>query len=266
MAITHILPEILDQIYIKRPDNSHKYDFGYLLILGGSEYYTGAPVLAALAAFAAGIDMARIIAPESASNIIASFSPLIAATSFKGTRLTSNNLGAILTAIESVQAFSQGKCALVIGSGLGRSPDTLVAVRKLINNLKNLPTIIDADAIRAFSSEIESLKGKNLIFTPHAQEFSILTDNNCNELDEEKTAELVRNQSANLGAGIILKGPTDFISDGNQVAVSSTGNPLMTKGGTGDTLAGLLGALLARGINMFDAACAAAYINGAPAI
>ncbi len=263
MATVTISREILDKVYIKRPENSRKYDFGYLLVVGGADYYSGAPAMAALAAFAAGADMVRIVAPKRASDIIATFSPMLATTSLEGTRITGDHVSFLLEAIESIKLFSEGKCAVVIGGGIGRSRDTMDAVREFVGGLNGIPAVIDADAIRSLADEVELLKGKNLVFTPHAKEFCALTGNKCDGLSEEQLAELVQHQAANLGAGIILKGKVDFISDGINTAYNITGNPLMTKGGTGDTLAGITGALLARGVSMFDAACAAAYINGA---
>ncbi len=263
MATVTISKEILDKIYVKRPEDSKKYDFGYVLIIGGSEYYSGAPAMAAMAAFNAGADMVRIVAPRRASDIIASFSPVMATTSLDGPRLCLDNVSVLLEAMESIKLFSEGKCAAVIGGGIGRSPETMEAVREFIKGIDGIPVVVDADAIRSLADKIELARGKNLVFTPHAREFNTMTGNKCDGLSDEQLAEIVRNQAANLGAGIILKGKTDFISNGVDVAYNITGNALMTKGGTGDTLAGLLGAMLARGVNMFDAACAAAYINGA---
>jgi len=105
MATVTISREILDKVYIKRPENSRKYDFGYLLVVGGADYYSGAPAMAALAAFAAGADMVRIVAPKRASDIIATFSPMLATTSLEGTRITGDHVSFLLEAIESIKLF-----------------------------------------------------------------------------------------------------------------------------------------------------------------
>jgi len=73
---------------------------------------------------------------------------------------------------------------------------------------------------------------------------------------------MVQEEAARLQTTILLKGPTDIISDGKEVALNKTGSPYLSKGGTGDTLAGICGALMARGIDAFTSAQAAAYING----
>jgi len=263
MAIVPITKEVLDKIYVKRPEDSRKYDFGYLLIVGGSEYYSGAPAMSALAAFAVGADMVRIVAPRRASDIIATFSPMLATAPLDGPRLSRDNVCVLLEAVESIKVFSEGKCAVVIGGGIGRSQDTMEAVREFVQGLNGVPAVIDADAIRPLAQNVELLKGKNLLFTPHAKEFCDLTGNKVDGHSEEELAELVLSQAASMGVGIMLKGKTDIISDGVNVATNVTGNALMTKGGTGDTMAGITGALLARGTGIFEAACAAAYINGA---
>jgi len=80
--ITNINKTILKEIYQKRPLNSKKYDYGLLLVIGGSEFYSGSPALSALAAFRSGVDMVRIMAPKRAADIIASFNPNMAAYPF----------------------------------------------------------------------------------------------------------------------------------------------------------------------------------------
>jgi len=257
-----ISKDILGKIYAKRAENSRKYDFGSLLVIGGSEYYSGAPALSALAAYAAGVDMVRIAAPKRASDIIATFSPILATTSLDGNRFNKSHLSILEEAVRSMAVVAPGRCAVVIGGGIGRSQDSMEAVREFIM-ATDIPMIVDADAVRALADNPELLAGKPLLLTPHAREFEALTGNCLDgKTDEEKT-EIVTNQAKNLQVTIILKGKLDVISDGNCTVIGKTGNALMTKGGMGDTLAGIAGALVARGAGLFDAASAAAYINGA---
>ena len=79
-----VTKNILKKIYKVRPPESKKYDFGLLIVIGGSEFYSGSPALSAMAAFRAGVDMVRIIAPKRAADIIASFSPDLAAYPLEG--------------------------------------------------------------------------------------------------------------------------------------------------------------------------------------
>jgi NAD(P)H-hydrate epimerase len=256
-----ISKDLLKKIYSRRPENSKKYDFGNLLVIGGSDYYSGAPALSALAAFAAGVDMVRVAAPKRASDIIAAFSPILATTSLDGGRLNKSHLCVLDEIIRTMAAVSPGKCAVVIGGGIGRSQDSIEAIREFIF-ATDIPMVIDADAIRALVADPEKLAGKSLLLTPHAREFEELTGNDVSGKTNEEKIVIVANQAKSLGVTIILKGEVDVISDGNRTVLNETGTALMTKGGTGDTLAGIAGALLARGAEFFDVASAAAYING----
>jgi len=101
-----------------------------------------------------------------------------------------------------------------------------------------------------------------LVLTPHAGEYKILTGSQPPK-DLKKRAEEVQRTARSLNAVILLKGNVDVISDGERVKLNFTGNPGMTVGGTGDTLSGIVGALLAQRANPFEAAVAGAFINGA---
>ncbi len=125
-----------------------------------------------------------------------------------------------------------------------------------------VPAVIDADAIHAVGKKPEVVSGKNFLITPHTYEFYILTGKEVSKLSEEEKIKVVEAEAKRLQTTILLKGAIDIISDGKEVALSKTGSPFMTKGGTGDTLAGIAGALIARGIPIFEAAQAAAFING----
>jgi NAD(P)H-hydrate epimerase len=124
--------------------------------------------------------------------------------------------------------------------------------------------VIDADAVRALSANPKLLHGKQTIITPHSNEFKELTGVELSTKVEER-AKHVKEWAHKLGTTIILKGHVDIISDGKSVAMNKTGNPNMTKGGFGDMLTGVCGALIARRknkVDLYEAACAAAYING----
>jgi NAD(P)H-hydrate epimerase len=94
------------------------------------------------------------------------------------------------------------------------------------------------------------------------QEFFVLTGEKLEGLALKKKIKAVEEAAADMNATVLLKGGIDIISDGKQTALNKTGNPYMTKGGTGDTLAGICGSMLAQGHSPFISACAAAYING----
>ena len=256
-----VTKNILKNIYKERPVDVRKYDFGLLLVIGGSEFYSGSPALSALAAFKSGVDMVQILAPKRAADIIASFSPDLAAYPLEGKWLTKKHLATLISMTESAKAVSRGNTAVVIGGGMGRSEEVQEAILEYLSRV-SVPVVIDADAIHAVGIKPEIISGKNFLVTPHTYEFFVLTKKEIYQLPEEEKIKLVQDESARLQTTILLKGKTDIISDGKEVALNKAGSPYLTKGGTGDSLAGICGALLARGIDPFTAAQAAAYING----
>jgi hydroxyethylthiazole kinase-like uncharacterized protein yjeF len=256
-----VTKDILKEIYKKRLPESKKYDFGLLMVIGGSEFYSGSPALTALSAFRAGCDMVRIIAPKRAADIIASFSPNLAAYPLKGKILNKECLATLLSMTESAKVVSNGKSAVVIGGGVGRSKQTQEVIRDFLTQV-SLPVVIDADAIHALNKNSKIISGKPFLITPHSYEFFVLTDRKVYNLPEEEKIKAVQEEAARLNTTILLKGKTDIISDGKKVVLNETGNPFMTVGGTGDTLAGICGALMARGVAPFLAAQAGAFING----
>jgi len=256
-----VTKDILKDIYKERPRNIRKYDYGLLVVVGGSEFYSGSPALSAMAAFRAGVDMVRIIAPKRAADIIASFSPNLAAYPLEGKWLNKTHLPTLLAMTESAKAVARGNTAVVIGGGAGRSEETQKAILKYLEEV-SVPVVIDADAIHALGEKPEIVSGRNFLITPHTYEFFVLTGKEIYKLSEEEKIKMVQTEAQRLHTTILLKGAIDIISDGKGVALNRTGSPFMTKGGCGDTLAGICGALMARGLSPFTAAQAAAYING----
>ena len=252
---------ILKNIYKPRPLDAKKYDFGLLTVIGGSDFYSGSPALSTFAAFRAGVDMVRIIAPKRAADIIASFSPNLAAYPLDGKWLTKQHLATLISMTEAAKAVSYGKTAVVIGGGMGRTEETQEAILEYLTQVQ-VPVVIDADAIHAVAKKPEIISGRNFLITPHTYEFFVLTGKEIYKLPDEEKIKMVQEEAARLGTTILLKGKTDIISNGKEVAIDKAGTPYMTVGGCGDTLAGVCGALLARGINIFETAQAAAYING----
>jgi len=258
-----VTKDILKDIYKERPKEVYfkKYDFGLLLVIGGSEFYSGSPALNALAAFKAGVGMVRVIAPKRAADIIASFSPNLAAYPLEGSHLTKKHLATLLSMTESAKAVASGNVAVVIGGGMGRTEETQEVVLEYLQQV-DVPVVVDADAIYAVAEKPEIFSGKPFLFTPHNYEFFVLTKKEVYKLSNEEKIKAVQEEAARLKTTILLKGKPDIISDGKETALNETGSPYMAVGGTGDTLAGICGALLARKITPFIAAQAAAYLNG----
>lgn len=256
-----VTKDILKKVYKERSKDSRKYDFGLLLVIGGSAFYSGSPALSAMAAFRAGVDMVRIITPRRAADIIASFSPNLATCSLEGNWLEKKHLATLIEITESVKVAARGNTAVVIGGGMGRSKETQETIGEYLSQV-SIPAVIDADAIYALAKKPEIFKGKKFLFTPHGYEFFILTGKEVIGKSDAERIKIAQEEAARLQTTILLKGKVDIISDGKEIALDRAGSPFMTVGGSGDTLAGICGALMARGVQPFEAAQAAAYING----
>jgi len=253
--------EILKEIFKGKPREAIKYDWGLLLIIGGSDFYSGSPALAAMAAFKTGVDMVRIVAPKRAADIIASFSPNLAAYPLEGKWLNKSHLATLLGMTETAKISARGNVAVVIGGGIGRTDETQEMILEYLKQI-SVPAVIDADAIYAISKNPKTVSGKKFLITPHLYEFFILTGIDVKNKNEKERTEAVKEAAKKLKTTILLKGAVDVISDGKEVALNRTGSGYMTKGGCGDTLAGICGALMTRGISPFLTAQAAAFING----
>lgn len=259
--MTEVSKDILKDLYKQRPLDARKYDFGLLMVIGGSDFYSGSPALVSMAAFRAGVDMVRVLAPKRAADIIASFSPNIAAYPLEGKWLNKSHVATLVAMTESAKIAARNNAAVVIGGGLGRSKETQEAILDYLSQV-SVPAVIDSDAIYAVASRPDVFKGRNFLFTPHGYEFFVLTSKEVIGKSDEERIKVVQEEAQKLNTTILLKGRLDVVSNGIETAVSKTGNAFMTTGGCGDTLAGIAGALMARGVNPFLAGQAGAYING----
>jgi hydroxyethylthiazole kinase-like uncharacterized protein yjeF len=228
--------------------DSHKGQNGRLLIVGGGPY-TGAPALSALAALRTGADLVWIAVPERCYQVVASYSPDYIVKALGGPMLTPDDLPLISELIASVDA-------VLVGPGLGRDEETVRTVCQFVKDIDK-PLVVDADGLYAISA-LDDLSFKiPTVLTPHRKEFQRLNPS-IDQIDENAVSGLAKK----LGATIVLKAPVDIITDGERIKRNRTGNPAMSVGGTGDALAGIIAALLAKGAGPFDAARMGAYLSG----
>ncbi|MFQ5758192.1 MAG: NAD(P)H-hydrate dehydratase [Candidatus Bathyarchaeia archaeon] len=239
-----------------RHPEAHKGDFGRLLVVGGSEVFSGAPALVALSALRAGVDLTYIAAPQRTAYAISSMAPDLITVKLEGSHLNPRN-----TAV--VKRYLETSTGAVMGPGLGLHKETKAAVMKIIEMIEEegLPLLLDADGLKAFAESKRKI-GSPLVLTPHAGEYRLLTGRKL-PMDFRERVEDVRKTARKLRAVILLKGHVDVISDGARIKLNFAGNPGMTVGGTGDVLSGVVGAFLAQGADPFEAAVAGAFINGA---
>lgn len=259
--MTTVSKSILKDLYPQRPPEVKKYDYGLVLVIGGGEFYTGSPALAALSAFRAGADMIRLVAPKRAADIIASFSPTLAAYPLNNSHLLMEHLPTLLTMTESAKDSAHGKVAVVIGGGIGRSEETLQTVLEYLSQV-HVPVVIDADAIHAVAKNPKVLAGKPFLITPNTYELQLLGGKDIRPMELDARIQEVKEVAARLNTTLVVKVKVDIISDGTDVLLNETGSPYLSIGGAGDTLSGIAGALLARGIDRMKAGAGAAYING----
>ncbi|MEM1589229.1 MAG: NAD(P)H-hydrate dehydratase [Candidatus Bathyarchaeia archaeon] len=239
-----------------RVPESHKGDYGRLLVVGGSETFSGAPALVALAALRTGVDLAYVAAPRKTAYAVSAMSPDLITVKLDGEHLNTGNIPVLKTYVEKADA-------VVVGPGLGLHTEARDAVKALIDIVEDLgkPLLLDADGLKAFA-EFKRRLNIPVVLTPHAGEYKILAGKTLPESIKEKALE-VQKTAAELGAVILLKGHVDIIADEKKFKLNFTGNPGMTVGGTGDVLSGIVGAFLAQGADPFEAAVAGAFINGA---
>ncbi len=236
----------------KRQPWSHKGDFGRVLIVAGNNIYTGVPYFNAMGAWRTGVDLVHIVGHRRAMDAVA------AQASEFITHPLNGDLK--LTDLPLILELTENADAVLIGGGLSSNAETNEVLLRIITKL-NKPMVLDAQAIHALHKAELPLKEKKILLTPHAGEFFALTGEKLtNNLSDR--IKKIEKYAKKLGVTILLKGHIDIISDGKTTRTNKTGNPFMTKGGTGDVLAGLCLGFLAQGYSLLDSATYAAYSNG----
>ena len=222
--------------------DSHKGQNGEVLIIGGSEDYIGCLALAGLAALRTGVDWVTIAAPEKVAWAISSLSPDLITKKCRGKYFTLKNY-------KQIKDLAEKHDVVLIGNGIGKNKETKIFVKKVVKKIKK-PLVIDADGIKAISLDDTD----NAILTPHHKEFELLLKNT--KITENQIKNKIKNNI------IIKKGKIDFIITKDKTLKNKTGNEGMTKGGTGDVLAGLAAGFLAQKLSPLQSAINAAYLNG----
>ncbi len=239
-----------DAKFALRKRGEHKGQNGRLLVIGGSEDYFGAPYLASKAASYI-VDLVYLAMPEYPARRISD--PDLILRPVEGKNFAPEHVAPLLELAKRVDA-------VVIGPGLGLNEETKAFVREFVKRCEK-PLVIDADGLKAVAEDLSLLHGKTFVLTPHTGEFKALFSVKPEGPLAEK-AELVMGKAKEISGVVLLKGAYDIISDGKTWKYNKTGNRGMTTGGTGDVLAGLVGALLALGNESLRAASVGAFLNG----
>jgi len=237
-----------------RKKDSHKGMNGVVCIVGGSRTYHGAPLLCAMGAARTGVDLVYLAVPAVIATAVRSLSPDLIVIPLPDSKLTRGNASRLASWLPEVGCIG-------IGPGLGpQNPNELNNALATLS-AKSPALVVDADALRSAILEAPAALRAKMVVTPHAAEFERLFGQKVPGSTEERVA-VVRKAAGEHGVVVLLKGPTDVVSDGEKVGLNNTHSPAMTVGGTGDVLTGVTSGLLAKGLGGFDAACCAAYING----
>jgi ADP-dependent NAD(P)H-hydrate dehydratase len=246
----------------ERPGDGHKGTFGRVLIVAGSRGMSGAAALAGTAALRGGAGLVSIALPNSIQTTVASIEP-----GYMTIGLSETAAGGVTeTAFREIEPHLAGQDAIAVGPGLGNCSEVRGLVRRLFE-ASTSPLIVDADGLNVLADDFRSgvltssKHGVARILTPHPGEFARLCG--CSIADVERNREdAAREFAKRHGVVVILKGPGTVVTDGDRIAVNSTGNSGMGTGGSGDVLTGLLTAVVARGGDAFEAARLAVWLHG----
>jgi hydroxyethylthiazole kinase-like uncharacterized protein yjeF len=246
----------------RRDARSTKGMNGKALVIGGSRQYSGAPILAALAATRCGVDLVNLCIPSPAATVARMASPDLIVTPLEGDSITDRNIPELESRISWADA-------ILIGPGMGREPGTIKAITTAcvaaVKAGKRL--VVDADGLKAIAKDPRVVDTPNVILTPHAGEFAVLSGTPASGLTSleqrlQSAHDFMRQRSCQL----VLKGPEDVVVNQHRCKINTTHTPAMTVGGTGDVLAGIATGLASRygsgPDSMFAVSCAAIHING----
>ncbi len=242
-----------------RPADSQKGDYGRILIVAGSMGKTGAAWLAAMGALRSGAGLVTVATPKSCQPILASLG-----VEYMTLGLDETEAGAI--AYEAADAVVAADVdVLVIGPGLGRHPGTTAFVHAVVERA-GVPVVLDADGLYAFTGDVDRLQGRDdapIIVTPHPGEMARLLDTSIEHVQDARL-DLARDLAVTRRLHVVLKGHRTVVATPEgRLSLNTTGNPGMATGGTGDVLAGMVGAWCGQLLDVGAACQLAVYLHGA---
>ena len=244
---------IVENFIPARKSASRKGNNGIVLVIGGSYIYHGAPILSSLAALRCGTDLVYTSVPKINVTPTRAISPNLIVIPLVDQKLT---LGAVK---KLVGALPRNLHSATIGMGLAIQEKN--SLLHLVQSLLNRDVRLSLDASALIPEVLPLLANKNVVVTPHTGEFRRLFGDTQSDSKNERI-QLVEKHALDNGVTILLKGPTDIISNGNTTYLCEKNTPAMTVGGTGDVLSGLVAGLLSNNRNSLESAAAAAFICG----
>ena len=250
--------ESMRQLIEPRSSDSHKGDYGRVLIVAGSRGKTGAAALAALAALRSGAGLVTVATPASSLPVVASLG-----LEYMTMGLDEDAEGRVVaSAVDQVLSVSAD--VIAVGPGLGRSPEVRSFVQALVER-SGVPVVLDADGIQSFSGEPDRLLGRDgvdLIITPHPGEMGSLTGLSTEDVQGHRL-DVARDFATTHRLHVVLKGHRTIIaSPEGRTFINLTGNPGMATGGTGDVLTGAIAGWMGQMLDAEAATRLAVYLHG----
>jgi NAD(P)H-hydrate epimerase len=244
---------IVKKFIPERKANSRKGDNGTVLVVGGSYIYHGAPILSSLAALRAGSDLVYTCVPKINSQSTRAISPNLIVLPLVDAKLTRGSVNKLLGQIP----HSLDSATI----GMGLAIQDLEAIKALVKSLLDKDVRLSLDASALVSNILPILANQNVVVTPHAGEFKRLFGEMPPSSIKERI-QMVEKYAKNNSLTVLLKGPTDIISDGQKTFLNPKKIPAMTVGGTGDVLSGIVASFLGRNRKPLESASSAAFVNG----
>ncbi len=236
----------------RRGPRSTKFSSGQVTVAGGSRGLTGAVRMSSSAAIRTGAGYATVAVPADLEPVFEAGQPEVMSVGCPGGdgRLVPASAKALLRTFERAAAG-------VLGPGLGRDPGSVELARDVVGRIE-APLVVDADGLNAFAGRLEEVAARAAptILTPHAGELGRLLERDSEQIGAHRLAS-AQEAAAAAGAVVVLKGDDTIVCDGTRIAVNALSAPALATAGSGDVLAGMVAALLARGLEPFAAACAA---------
>ncbi|MGI0006851.1 MAG: NAD(P)H-hydrate dehydratase [Nitrosotalea sp.] len=245
--------QIVKSFIPSRKAVSRKGDNGKVLVLGGNYLYHGAPILSSLAALRAGSDLVYTCVPKINVMATRAFSPNLIVVPLVDAKLTRGSVQKLLGIIP------KNLDSATMGMGLGIQDRE--ALKILVHSLLDRAVRLSLDASTLVPEILPEIQDKKVIVTPHAGEFQRLFGELPPDAIKPRTG-LVEKYAKENGMTILLKGPTDIVSDGKQTYLNPKNIAAMTVGGTGDVLSGVVAAMFAKNKDPVQAASSAVFVNG----
>jgi NAD(P)H-hydrate epimerase len=236
-----------------RNTESHKGDFGRVLMIGGSRGMAGAIAMSGIAALRSGSGLLKIATPDSIQESVASFSPCLMTVGIESKKGHFSS-GAIDQLLEEAEWAD----VIAIGPGMGR----FKSQQKLLYTELPQPLIVDADALNLLADSDAALaehKGLRML-TPHPGEFQRLQE--CKTTDRETMADMALEMAFEAQVTVVLKGARTLVTDGKDRFINRTGNPGMATAGSGDVLTGVIASLVGQGLEPFEASRLGVHLHG----